>query len=189
MAMSRDGLLPQFFSKTHSKYKTPYNAAIVSAIFVGLVSSIIPLTILVEIVSMGTLMAFAFVNLSVIYLRKYKPDMIRPYRSPFVPYLPALGAFLCFILMLSLPSENWWRFAIWLIIGLSIYFFYGRHHSIKKVISKSQAEKADETQKSIVDSQNSPDTELQVEINPINTSSSHELTDVKLPVQEQEQKE
>ena len=181
MAMARDGLLPPFFAKTHSKYQTPYNAQIVSAIFVALVSAIIPLTILVEIVSMGTLMAFAFVNLSVIYLRRYKPDMIRPYKSPFVPYLPALGAFLCFILMLSLPSENWWRFAIWLVLGLSIYFFYGRHHSISKsVISNNDTEKGAETEKSIVDSQN----------NPINISSSiDDMTDTNIPKQDQERKE
>ena len=131
MAIARDGLLPrQFFTELHSEYKTPHNATMVTGVCVALLSSLIPLSILVELVSMGTLMAFAFVNLSVIYLRKYRPELNRPFLCPYVPYIPGLGALLCVILMISLPSSNWVRLILWFLVGMGIYYFYGRHHSI-----------------------------------------------------------
>jgi APA family basic amino acid/polyamine antiporter len=78
---------------------------------------------------MGTLLAFLVVCVAVPLMRRTHPDVPRPFRTPFVPLLPILGALACLVLMLSLPSENWLRLLVWLVIGLAIYFGYGRRHS------------------------------------------------------------
>lgn len=133
MAMARDGLLPKhFFTDIHPVYKTPYKSTLLTGLFVASLSSLVPLTILVEVVSMGTLSAFILVNVSIIVLRKTQPNLHRPFRCPYVPYVPGLGAITCFIMMISLPSANWIRLIVWWSIGACIYYFYGRHHGLRR---------------------------------------------------------
>lgn len=130
LAMARDGLMPiSFFGAIHSKWRTPYKSTILTGLVVALAASLLPLNILADLTSIGTLFAFALVCLSVLILRYVDPNRERPFRCPFSPVFPALGILLCFALMLSLPSENWMRLVIWLIAGLAIYFCYGFYHS------------------------------------------------------------
>ena len=102
----------------------------ISGTVVGVVSSTIPLTILVEFVSIGTLLAFTFVCISVLILRHTQPDLPRPFRCPLVPLVPVLGALLCILLMFSLPATNWYRLGCWFALGIVIYLLYGRKHGI-----------------------------------------------------------
>jgi len=90
----------------------------------------IPLSILAEMTSIGTLFAFVIVCGAVIVMRRTNPEAERPFRAPFVPLIPILGILTCLLLMFSLPAENWWRLIGWLIVGLVIYFGYGRRHSV-----------------------------------------------------------
>ena len=114
-----DGLLPkEFFTAVHPVFKTPYKVTILTGIFVAVIAALIPLSVLVELVSMGTLMAFAFVNISVVLLRQYRPDLQRSFLCPFMPYLPISGAAICFLLMISLPSANWIRLIVWFLMGM-----------------------------------------------------------------------
>lgn len=130
MAMARDGLLPlTFFTDIHSEYKTPYKITTLTSVFVALVAALIPMSVLVELVSMGTLMAFALVNVSVVILRHTQPDIPRPFRCPFCPFIPILGAFNCVILMLSLPSANWVRLFIWFAVGLFVYEMFSKKNA------------------------------------------------------------
>jgi APA family basic amino acid/polyamine antiporter len=131
LAMSRDGLLPRkFFAAVHDKFRTPWKSTILTGLFVGSLAAFLPITVLLHLVNMGTLMAFAIVCGAVLVMRRTHPDAERPFRVPFVPLLPILGILSCLMLMLSLPPDNWLRLIVWLAIGLVIYFFYGRHHSI-----------------------------------------------------------
>jgi len=90
----------------------------------------VPLRILADLVNIGTLLAFVMVCAAVLIMRRTNPNAPRPFRAPFVPATPILGIALCLLLMFSLPSENWERLFVWLLIGFVIYFFYGRHHSV-----------------------------------------------------------
>ncbi len=130
LAMARDGLLPySFFGSIHPKFKTPYKSTVLTGVIVATAASLLPLSILADLTNIGTLFAFALVCTSVLILRYTDPDRIRPFRCPFSPVFPSLGIILCVLLMLSLPSENWMRLVVWLIVGLCIYFFYGFWHS------------------------------------------------------------
>ncbi len=130
LAMARDGLLPySFFGSIHSKFQTPYKSTILTGVIVATAASLLPLSILADLTNIGTLFAFALVCTSVLILRYTDPNRLRPFRCPFSPVFPSLGIILCVLLMLSLPSENWMRLVIWLIVGLCIYFFYGFWHS------------------------------------------------------------
>ena len=112
LAMARDGLLPMsFFGAVHPTYGTPYKSTVLTGCVVAALSSLIPLSILVELVSIGTLLAFFIVCVSVLVLRRTQPDVPRPFRCPWSPLIPSLGAFLCLMLMLSLPGSNWYRLA------------------------------------------------------------------------------
>ena len=127
LAMARDGLLPiSFFGAIHEQHGTPYKSTVLTGVGVALLSSLIPLSVLVELVSIGTLLAFFIVCISVIILRRTAPDLPRPFRCPYAPYVPALGALLCLMLMLSLPGSNWYRLAIWLGVGMALYWAWGR---------------------------------------------------------------
>ena len=88
-----------------------------------------PLDELVKLVNIGTLFAFLLVSVGVIVLRRTRPDMPRPFRVPWVPVVPAIGIVLLIYLMIDLPAFTWWRFGVWLVIGLLIYAFYGYRHS------------------------------------------------------------
>ncbi len=129
-AMSRDGLLPShFFGAVHKKFRTPYKSTIMTAIVVAFMSSVIPLKVLSELVNIGTLLAFVIVCAAVPIMRVTHPDAKRGFKIPGSPVTPVLGIIICLILMFSLPVINWYRLVIWLIIGLVIYFAYGRKHS------------------------------------------------------------
>jgi APA family basic amino acid/polyamine antiporter len=131
LAMSRDGLLPpSFFAAVHKRFRTPWKSTILTGIAVGTLSALIPLRLLLELVNIGTLLAFVIVSLAVLVMRRTNPNANRPFKCPFVPAVPILGTVLCLMLMFSLPSANWWRLMVWLMMGFAIYFFYGRHHSV-----------------------------------------------------------
>ncbi len=131
LAMARDGLVPRsFFGAVHPRFRTPWKATILTGLVVALGAGLIPLRILAELVNIGTLLAFVIVCAAVIILRRTDPEAPRSFRVPLVPLLPVLGILLCVLLMFSLPAENWLRLIIWLLIGLVIYFGYGRKHSV-----------------------------------------------------------
>lgn len=128
-SMSTDGLLPKFFSDLHHKNRTPWKTNIVFMIFVSLFAGFVPVTDLGHMVSIGTLFAFCLVCIGVIVMRKSNPNAVRGFKVPFVPLLPIIGVIVCVGLMIGLPIESWERLAIWLVIGLAIYFFYGMRNS------------------------------------------------------------
>jgi APA family basic amino acid/polyamine antiporter len=128
-ALCRDGLLPAWIGEVHEKWETPYRVTIGTTAVVMLLAGFVPLDALAEMVSIGTLFAFLVVSIAVIVLRRTKPKMERPFRVPQVPILPILSAVFCVGLMTNLALETWLRFLVWLVLGLAIYFFYGRSHS------------------------------------------------------------
>lgn len=128
-AMSRDGLLPAFFSRVHPKYRTPHIATWVAGFFVALPAGIWDVGTFAELSNIGTLFAFIVVSAGVLILRKTQPERPRAFRVPWVPWIPLLSIFCCLLLMLGLPLETWLRFVVWLLLGLGIYFAFGRHHS------------------------------------------------------------
>jgi len=131
LAMARDGLLPSgFFASVHPRFRTPWKSTILTGTVVGLMGALLPLRILAELVNIGTLLAFVIVCAAVLIMRRLDPDAPRPFRCPLVPLIPLLGIAFCLVLMFSLPVENWLRLIVWLLIGLAVYFFYGRHHSM-----------------------------------------------------------
>lgn len=128
-AMSRDGLLPLFFSEVNPGTQTPVRVIVLCGIIMSLLAGFIPLGDLAELVNIGTLAAFVLVCLGAIVLRVSKPDMPRPFRTPFSPLFPVLGMLSCGALMAFLPALTWLRFIVWLLIGLIVYFTYSIHHS------------------------------------------------------------
>jgi APA family basic amino acid/polyamine antiporter len=128
-SMSKDGLLPKFFSNIHPKFRTPWISSITVGLVVAVFASTIPLDKLGEMTSIGTLLAFIIVCAGVLVLRKRSPELARPFRAPFMPVTAYLGIGISLAMMLGLPGETWWRLVIWLAVGLVIYFSYGRFHS------------------------------------------------------------
>lgn len=128
-AMSRDGLLPGWFSQVHPKYRTPARSTVFIGVIVALMAGKIPLSKLAELVNIGTLFAFIVVAAAVIILRRTRPDLPRSFRTPMVPLVPILAILGCLFVMLNLPVETWIRFIIWMLIGAVVYFLYGRRHS------------------------------------------------------------
>lgn len=128
-SMAKDGLLPPIFSKVHPKYKTPYISTLLTGSVAIVLAGILPISLLGELVSIGTLLAFAIVCVSIIILRKTKPDAERPFRTPWVPVIPALGALICIAQMAALPLDTWARLLVWMALGMIIYFTYGIRHS------------------------------------------------------------
>jgi len=130
LAMARDGLIPPgFFGAIHEKFRTPWKSTILTGIFVAVLASFLPLRILAELLNIGTLLAFIIVCAAVLIMRRTNPELHRPFKAPFFPFVPILGIAICLLLMLSLPSENWLRLIVWLLIGFAIYFSYGKKHS------------------------------------------------------------
>ena len=128
-SMAEDGLLPRFFARIHPRWRTPWCANLVFMVFGGLLAGFVPISLLAHMTSIGTLLAFVIVCAGVLALRRTRPDLPRPYRTPFVPLVPILGILTCATMMYSLGPENWWRLIVWLAIGLAIYFGYGRARS------------------------------------------------------------
>ena len=129
LAMSRDGLLPRIFSKTHPKTKTPVRIIMLCGTLMALFAAVTPITTLAELVNIGTLFAFIIVCGGVLYLRKTQPDMHRPYKTPGMPYVPILGIVSCMYLIINLPVITLVRFAVWMIVGLVVYFTFSRKNS------------------------------------------------------------
>jgi basic amino acid/polyamine antiporter, APA family len=128
-AMSRDRLLPRGLAAVHPKYGTPYKITLITGVIVAALAGFVPLTELANLVNIGTLFAFVLVSIGVIILRRTRPDLHRSFRVPAVPLLPILSVLACFYLMLNLPGETWLRFGIWMVVGIGLYFVYGRSHS------------------------------------------------------------
>ena len=127
--MSHDGLLPKWVCRIHTKFRTPYITSIVVGIFVTFLAALFDLNFLVQLVSLGTLLAFTIVCLGVWVLRKRRPDVPRPFRTPWVPVVPILGMAISLAMMFSLTRKAWIAFLSWLTVGLIIYFGYSRKHS------------------------------------------------------------
>jgi len=128
-SMSRDGLLPKWAGAIHPRFRTPWISSIVVGVCVAGFASFIPIGDLAVLVNIGTLLAFVIVCAGVWILRRKRPDLPRPFKTPLVPLVPILGILTSFAAMASLPAKTWWRLLIWLGIGLLVYGFYGRTHS------------------------------------------------------------
>jgi APA family basic amino acid/polyamine antiporter len=128
-AMCRDGLLPKSFAVIHPRYGTPARLTLAFGILISVLAALVPLGEIVKLVNIGTLFAFVLVNLGVIILRRTKPDMERPFRTPLVPFFPTIGILFCAWLMKDLPVTTWIRFVVWLAVGMLIYVFYGYRNS------------------------------------------------------------
>ncbi|MEU3183723.1 amino acid permease [Streptomyces sp. NPDC006923] len=128
-AMSRDGLLPRTFSRVHPRFGTPYRSTVLLGLIVAVVAGFTSISELAELVNIGTLFAFVVVALGVIILRGQRPDLPRAFRTPLVPYLPVVSVLASLWLMLNLPAETWLRFGVWMVVGIVVYFAYGRGHS------------------------------------------------------------
>jgi APA family basic amino acid/polyamine antiporter len=130
-SMAKDGLLPQSFARVHPKFGTPHITTIITGIAAMIVAGTMPINLLGELVSIGTLLAFVMVCASVIILRRTRPDLARPFKTPFVPLVPILGIVTAGAQMVALPGDTWLRLIIWMAIGLIIYFLYGRNNARK----------------------------------------------------------
>lgn len=128
-AMAQDGLLPPVFARLHETWRTPAISQILVGVIVALTAGLLPLKILHDMVSIGTLAAFILVCGAVLYLRRNSPTLHRPFRAPGIPVLPILGILSCLVLMLALPIETWIRLLVWMGMGLVVYFLYGVNHA------------------------------------------------------------
>ena len=128
--MAEDGLLPGLFAYVHPKLGTPIRSQLLIGAVVAVIAALIPIDILGEMVSIGTLCAFILVCAAVLYLRRSDPKTPRPFRVPAVPWIPVAGILVCLLLMAGLPGATWLRLLVWMAIGLVIYIAHGRHHSV-----------------------------------------------------------
>lgn len=138
MAMSRDGMVPRVFGRVSPTTNTPVAGILIVGIVVAVAAALIPLGELADATSIGTLCAFALVNLSVIYLRRARPELERAYRVPFYPLVPLAGFVMCVLLMITLGGTTWFVFGIWMLIGTGLYFLYGRKHSVVGAMNSEQ---------------------------------------------------
>ena len=128
-AMARDGLLPKFFGRVHPKFRTPSTGTVITGVTAAIIGGLFPVGVLGHLVSIGTLAAFVTVCIGVLVLRRSRPDLPRPFRTP-APWFTCLaGAGVCGVMMLSLGAATWWRLAIWTVLGVAVYLGYGRTHS------------------------------------------------------------
>ena len=127
--MSLDGLLPSFMGRVHKKYRTPHITTIIVGSIVAVIAGLFPIDLIAEMVSIGTLLAFAMVCVSIVILRVKRPDMHRPFKTPMVWFVAVTGFLGCIYLMTSLPVSTWVRLGVWTLIGIAIYLFYGFRHS------------------------------------------------------------
>lgn len=134
-SMSKDGLLPKFFSDL-SKNQTPWKSNLLFMVFVSIFAGFVPVSDLGHMVSIGTLFAFTLVCIGVIILRKKDPQLDRPFKTPFVPLIPILGIIICVTMMAGLPIESWERLAIWMVLGIIIYFGYSKSHSLARIAAE-----------------------------------------------------
>lgn len=128
-SMGRDRLLPPAVAKVHPKWGTPYRITAATAVLVMVLAGLVPLAELANLVSIGTLFAFVIVSIAVPILRRTKPEMKRPFRVPFSPVIPVVSALACVYLMTNLSLETWYRFLIWMMLGVLVYLAYGRRNA------------------------------------------------------------
>src|SRR5207237_8995875 len=128
-SMSRDGLLPGLFSAVHPRFRTPWISTLTVGLFVAVLAASLPINVLAEMVSIGTLLAFVIVCAGVWIIRRRRPDLARPFRTPLVPLVPILGIVISLAMMLSLTGVTWFWLDVWLMIGMVIYFGYIFYHS------------------------------------------------------------
>src|SRR3954471_14453334 len=124
-SMANDGLLPAWAARIHPRFRTPHITSILTGAVVSLAAGFTPIGILGQLVSIGTLLAFVIVSFGVLFLRKQRPELHRPFRTPGVPFIPILSALVSFALMAGLPWRTWERLIIWMVLGVAIYFLYG----------------------------------------------------------------
>jgi APA family basic amino acid/polyamine antiporter len=131
LAMARDGLVSRhFFGDVHPRFRTPWRSTILIGCGVCVMAGLLPIDALLHLTNIGTLFAFVVVCAAVLIMRRTYPDTPRPFRCPWVPFVPIMGVLSGLMLMFSLPAENWYRLFGWLALGLLIYFLYGRRHSV-----------------------------------------------------------
>jgi APA family basic amino acid/polyamine antiporter len=130
-AMSRDGLLPPLFGRVHPRFRTPHVSTALTGVVVAVAAGLLPITVLGQLVSMGTLLAFVLACIGVLILRRTHPDLPRPFRTPGMPWVPLLGAATCLLQMIGLPLATWERLIIWLALGLAVYFLYSRRSALR----------------------------------------------------------
>ena len=130
-AMSRDGLLPAAFGRVHPRFRTPHVSTALTGAVVAVAAGVLPIGVLSQLVSIGTLLAFSLVCLGIVVLRRTAPDLARPFRTPWVPWVPALGAAVCVLQMVVLPWATWERLIVWLVAGLALYVVYGRRRAAR----------------------------------------------------------
>jgi APA family basic amino acid/polyamine antiporter len=133
-AMSRDGMIPPLFCEIHPKFKTPWKSSLVTSVFCALLAGVLPIDILGELVSIGTLLAFVIVCVGVLILRRTQPEMKRPFRAPFVWFVAPAGMLMCGAMMYWLPLDTWARLVVWTGLGLIVYYGYGRKRALRKKI-------------------------------------------------------
>lgn len=128
-SMSKDGLLPEWAAKIHPRFRTPYVTTMITGAIVAVIAALVPISMLGQLVSIGTLFAFVIVSIGVIVLRRTRPDLPRPFKVPFSPAIPILSALASLYLMYGLPLDTWMRLIIWMVIGITVYFTYSIKHS------------------------------------------------------------
>ena len=128
-ALSRDGLLPAWFSAVHPRFRTPYRATLLLGVVTAAAAGLFPLTVVAEVVNFGMLAAFAVICVAVIVLRRARPELRRSFRVPWVPVLPLVGAAFSLWLIWGLPADVWLGFAAWMVAGVLLYLGYGMRHS------------------------------------------------------------
>ena len=129
LSMSRDGLLPPFFSRINTRFRTPVHSNFLFMVVVSLLAGFVPAQVAGEMTSIGTLLAFTLVCAAVLIVRKTMPDVHRAFKTPWVPFVPIMGILTCLCMMCFLPADTWIRLVLWMLIGLDIYVSYGRKHS------------------------------------------------------------
>jgi len=129
-SMSKDGLMPKVFSEVHSKFRTPAKNNLLFMIIVSAFAAFVPARVVGEMTSIGTLFAFILVCIGVLIMRKKMPEAPRAFRTPFVPFVPIAGVFVCLFMMVFLPLDTWIRLIVWMMIGFDFYLFYGMKNSV-----------------------------------------------------------
>jgi APA family basic amino acid/polyamine antiporter len=129
-SMARDKMLPAALAKVHPKFKTPYFNNLLIGVAVAIVAALVPIGVVAQMANIGTLSAFIVVSIGVIILRKTRPDLKRPFRTPLMPYLPIAAVLASGYLVINLPRLTMIRFVVWVAIGIIVYFAYSKKHSV-----------------------------------------------------------
>ncbi|ASZ10310.1 amino acid permease [Chitinophaga pendula] len=137
-SMSKDGLLPKVFSEIHPRFRTPWRSNILFCVFISIFAALVPIKVVGEMTSIGTLLAFVIVCAGVWIMRYTLPDVPRPFKTPWVPFVPIMGILCCLLMMVSLPWDTWLRLFVWMAIGMVIYYTYGRKNSKIRAAANKQ---------------------------------------------------